>query len=73
MPFAINAITRLAAADWKVDVFLWERPLVDYHEIFPTNRQIPLPSHAEANILWYSAKSRVTHPTNSEIYELHEL
>jgi glycosyltransferase involved in cell wall biosynthesis len=27
---------RLAAADWKVDVFLWERPLVDYHEIFPT-------------------------------------
>ena len=37
MPFAINTITRLAAADWQVDVFLWERPLVDYHEIFPTN------------------------------------
>jgi glycosyltransferase involved in cell wall biosynthesis len=37
MPFAITTIMRLAAADWKVDVFLWERPLVDYHEIFPTN------------------------------------
>jgi hypothetical protein len=36
MPFAINTIMRLAAADWKVDVFLWERPVVDYHEIFPT-------------------------------------
>ncbi len=36
MPFAINVITRLAAAGWKVDVFLWERPVVDYHEIFPT-------------------------------------
>src|SRR6266446_2645025 len=36
MPFAINTIMRLAAADWKVDVFLWERPLGDYHEIFPT-------------------------------------
>jgi glycosyltransferase involved in cell wall biosynthesis len=36
MPFAINIIRRLAAADWQVDVFLWERPLVDYHEIFPT-------------------------------------
>jgi hypothetical protein len=36
MPFAINTIMRLANADWKVDVFLWERPLVDYHEIFPT-------------------------------------
>jgi glycosyltransferase involved in cell wall biosynthesis len=35
MPFAINTIMRLAAADWKVDVFLWERPVVDYHEIFP--------------------------------------
>ena len=36
MPFAINTIKRLAAAEWKVDVFLWERPVVDYHEIFPT-------------------------------------
>jgi hypothetical protein len=36
MPFAINTIMRLADADWKVDVFLWERPLVDYREIFPT-------------------------------------
>jgi glycosyltransferase involved in cell wall biosynthesis len=36
MPFAINTIMRLAAAEWKVDVFLWERPVVDYHEIFPT-------------------------------------
>jgi len=36
MPFAINTIMGLANADWKVDVFLWERPLVDYHEIFPT-------------------------------------
>src|SRR5262249_48263289 len=36
MPLAINAITRLAAAGWKVDVFLWERPVVDYHETFPT-------------------------------------
>jgi hypothetical protein len=35
MPFAINTIMRLANADWRVDVFLWERPLVDYHEIFP--------------------------------------
>jgi glycosyltransferase involved in cell wall biosynthesis len=39
MPFAINTIMRLAAAEWKVDVFLWERPHVDYHEIFaPTVR-----------------------------------
>jgi glycosyltransferase involved in cell wall biosynthesis len=37
MPFAINTIMRLAAADWKIDVFLWESPLVDYHEIFPAN------------------------------------
>jgi glycosyltransferase involved in cell wall biosynthesis len=36
MPFAINVITRLAAAGWEVDVFLWEQPVVDYHEIFPT-------------------------------------
>jgi glycosyltransferase involved in cell wall biosynthesis len=36
MPLAINAITRLTAAGWKVDVFVWERPGVDYHEIFPT-------------------------------------
>jgi hypothetical protein len=35
MPFAMNTIMRLAAADWKVDVFLWERPDVHYHEIFP--------------------------------------
>ena len=34
MPFAINVIKRLAAAGWEVDVFLWERPLVDYREIF---------------------------------------
>src|ERR1700730_13540165 len=34
MPFAINVIRRLAAADWEVDVFLWERPLVAYREIF---------------------------------------
>jgi glycosyltransferase involved in cell wall biosynthesis len=36
MPFAINVIKRLAAADWEVDVFLWEQPLVDYREIFST-------------------------------------
>jgi hypothetical protein len=35
MPFAMNTIMRLAAADWKVDVFLWEQPHVDYYEIFP--------------------------------------
>src|SRR5437667_915683 len=35
MPFAINTIMRLARADCKVDVFLWELPLVDYREIFP--------------------------------------
>ena len=35
MPFAINTIMRLANADWRVDVFLWEQPLVDYQEIFP--------------------------------------
>jgi glycosyltransferase involved in cell wall biosynthesis len=40
MPFAINILKRLAAADWKVDVFLWERPLVDYQEIFPTGVRI---------------------------------
>jgi hypothetical protein len=40
MPFAINTITRLAAANWEVDVFLWERPLVDYHAIFPTTVNI---------------------------------
>jgi hypothetical protein len=37
MPFAINTIKRLAAAKWKVDVFLWERPLNEYDEIFPAN------------------------------------
>jgi glycosyltransferase involved in cell wall biosynthesis len=36
MPFALNIIARLAATAFKVDVFLWERPLVDYREIFPT-------------------------------------
>jgi glycosyltransferase involved in cell wall biosynthesis len=36
MPFALNIIARLAATDCEVDVFLWERPLVDYREIFPT-------------------------------------
>src|ERR1700730_1666811 len=36
MPFAINVIKRLAAADWEVDVFLWEQPLVDYREILST-------------------------------------
>jgi hypothetical protein len=37
MPVAINTITRLAAAGWNIDVFLWERRFADYHEIFPTN------------------------------------
>jgi hypothetical protein len=36
MPYAINTIMRLAAADWRVDVFLWEQPLVNYRESFPT-------------------------------------
>jgi glycosyltransferase involved in cell wall biosynthesis len=36
MPVAINTITRLAAAGWNVDVFLWERRFADYQEIFPT-------------------------------------
>jgi hypothetical protein len=35
MPLAINTIMRLAAADWEVDVFFWERPSVDYYDIFP--------------------------------------
>jgi hypothetical protein len=35
MPLAINTITRLAAANWKVDVFLWEQPVIDYRGIFP--------------------------------------
>jgi len=35
MPFALNTIMRLANADCEVDVFLWERPVVDYHESFP--------------------------------------
>jgi hypothetical protein len=30
MPFAINLIEGLTAAGWEVDLFLWERPLVDY-------------------------------------------
>jgi glycosyltransferase involved in cell wall biosynthesis len=37
MPFAISTIMRLALADCKVDVFLWEQPLVDYRERFPPN------------------------------------
>jgi glycosyltransferase involved in cell wall biosynthesis len=37
MPFALNTIARLADAGWEVDVFLWERPLIDYHTIFPAN------------------------------------
>ena len=36
MPVAINTITRLAAAGWNIDVFLWERRFADYREIFPT-------------------------------------
>ena len=52
MPFAINAIIRLAFADWKVDVFLCERPLVNYHDIFSNERHIPLRSHAKATVLW---------------------
>jgi glycosyltransferase involved in cell wall biosynthesis len=40
MPFAINAIKRLAAANWEVDVFLWERALVDYREIFSTTVRV---------------------------------
>src|ERR1700730_3885605 len=35
MPFAINTIMRLAATGSEVDVFLWERPSVDYYDIFP--------------------------------------
>ena len=34
MPFVVNLIRRLVAANWEVDVFLWERPRVDYREIF---------------------------------------
>jgi len=37
MPFAINIIRRLAAAGWDIDVFLWEKPKVDYNEIFPSS------------------------------------
>src|SRR6478736_1253509 len=40
MPFAINVIKRLAAADWEVDVFVWERPVVDYREIFATTGRV---------------------------------
>ena len=35
---------------------------------FSNDRQIPLRSHAEANILWCTA-----HPTNCKIYELHSI
>jgi glycosyltransferase involved in cell wall biosynthesis len=35
LPFAMNTIMRLAAAGWQVDVFLWEGPDIDYHQIFP--------------------------------------
>ena len=34
MPFAMNVIKRLTAADWDVDLFLWEKPIIDYREIF---------------------------------------
>jgi hypothetical protein len=58
MPFAINVIKRLTAANWEVDVFLWERPLVDYREIFSNTvrvrykyRQSSLPSRARANVV----------------------
>jgi hypothetical protein len=40
MPFAINLIKRLEAADWEVDVFVWEQPLVDYREIFSTTVRV---------------------------------
>jgi glycosyltransferase involved in cell wall biosynthesis len=40
MPFVINVIKRLTTADWEVDVFLWERPLVDYREIFSTTARV---------------------------------
>jgi hypothetical protein len=40
MPFAINVIKRLAAANWEVDVFLWERPLVDYRAIFSNSVRV---------------------------------
>jgi len=36
MPVAIKTITKLAAADWEVDVFLWERRFADYDQIFPS-------------------------------------
>ena len=71
MPFAINVIKRLAAADWEVDVFLWERPLVDYREIFSNTRQSSLPSRARADVVSFTANP--TSPTNRHIYDLHEL
>src|SRR6202048_1542201 len=40
MPFVINVIKRLTTADWEVDVFVWERPVVDYREIFSTTVRV---------------------------------
>jgi glycosyltransferase involved in cell wall biosynthesis len=55
MPVAINTITRLAAAGWNIDVFLWERRFADYHEIFPTTVRFgyqvtPKPLYRSANL-----------------------
>lgn len=42
MPFALNSVIALAAAGWKIDLYLWERPLwgqlaSNYDNLLPKN------------------------------------
>jgi glycosyltransferase involved in cell wall biosynthesis len=37
MPFAINSVIFLANSGWEIDLYLWEKPDVNYTEIFPDN------------------------------------
>ena len=71
MPFAINVIKRLAAADWEVDVFLWEQPLVDYREIFSNTVRVRYQVAPKTDVVSYTANP--SSPTNRRIYDLREL
>ncbi|MBI4929794.1 MAG: hypothetical protein HY841_03455 [Bacteroidetes bacterium] len=37
MPFVSNTIKKLADAGWKIDLYLWENPSIDYSIMFPKN------------------------------------
>lgn len=37
MPFALNSVLALAKAGWNVDLYLWEKPCLNYKELLPDN------------------------------------